>query len=222
MWADPKTCLTVPASGMSVGRHVSVYCFGPPYVSTSKHSPLALIHSPIQILSNLSFFSSALTSAPLAALSSRLITSLVYGHDIVATLSVTSVRDLRNVALWLCEAEERGEGDGYSSVISRVWGWKGNATEQKGRGEMDEDWAWVWFRSPDLSCSLYLFTSYTHKTPLLPVHRDAQDTRGEYAEFGHVPPRTRTLGSTRWRPTPIQSEIPRQLHQLEIETKIDS
>jgi hypothetical protein len=32
MWADPTTCLTVGASGLPVGRRVSVYCIAPPYV----------------------------------------------------------------------------------------------------------------------------------------------------------------------------------------------
>ena len=30
MWADPETCLTVPSSGLPVGRQVQVYCFAPP------------------------------------------------------------------------------------------------------------------------------------------------------------------------------------------------
>ncbi|KAI4517556.1 hypothetical protein K525DRAFT_210623 [Schizophyllum commune Loenen D] len=96
MWADPKTCLTVPCSGLPVGRRVSVYCFAPP----------------------------ALTSGALSKLSSGLITSFVYSHDIVARLSLASVRDLKNAAMWLCEAEAdaqgKGKAEGYNAVTERA------------------------------------------------------------------------------------------------------
>lgn len=96
MWADPKTCLTVPCSGLPIGRRVSVFCFAPP----------------------------ALTSGALSKLSSGLITSFVYSHDIVARLSLASVRDLKNAAMWLCEAEVdapgNGKAEGYTEVTDRA------------------------------------------------------------------------------------------------------
>ncbi|KAF9526319.1 hypothetical protein CPB83DRAFT_795112 [Crepidotus variabilis] len=118
MWADPKTCLTVRSSGLPVGRRVQVYCFAPP----------------------------SLTDPDLSQLSSKLIVSLVYSHDVVARLSLGSVRNLRNAAMWLCEAEIAGEGtkrgngnskslEGWSAVIQRAKRW------QTGEGTPDDmDW----------------------------------------------------------------------------------
>lgn len=108
MWADPKTCLTVRSSGLPVGRRVSVYCFAPP----------------------------SLTDASLSRLADKLIVSFVYSHDVVARLSLGSVRDLKNAALWLCEANETKEaGDGYVAVTTRARQWKA------GQGTADDmDW----------------------------------------------------------------------------------
>ncbi|KAL0949095.1 hypothetical protein HGRIS_009185 [Hohenbuehelia grisea] len=100
MWADPETCLTVPSSGLPVGRQVSVYCFAPP----------------------------CLTDAALSRLSRRLIVSFVYSHDVVSRLSLGSIRDLKNAAMWLCEANEatggRADGEGYAGVTARAGVWK--------------------------------------------------------------------------------------------------
>ncbi|KIM45786.1 hypothetical protein M413DRAFT_440826 [Hebeloma cylindrosporum] len=110
MWADPKTCLTVKSSGLPAGRNVQVYAFAPP----------------------------SLTDAALTRLTSHLIVSLVYSHDVVSRLSLGSVRDLRNAAMWLCEAESssgEGSGEGWSAVTSRARRWK----DGTGGGD-DMDW----------------------------------------------------------------------------------
>jgi len=94
MWADPKTCRTVRSSGLPVGRRVSVYCFAPP----------------------------CLVDPTLSAMASNLITSLVYSHDVVSRLSLGSVRDVRNAAMWLCAAND--EEQGYASVTRKARAWK--------------------------------------------------------------------------------------------------
>jgi len=107
MWADPRTCQTVQSSGLPVGRQVQVYAFAPPTI----------------------------TDAALSHLSQKLIVSLVYSHDVVSRVSLGAVRDLRNAAMWLCEAEA-GEGtEGWSAVTARAKRWKDNT----GRKE-DMDW----------------------------------------------------------------------------------
>ncbi|KAF5372043.1 hypothetical protein D9615_008070 [Tricholomella constricta] len=98
-WADPKTCLTVHSSGLPAGRRVFVYCFAPP----------------------------ALTDAALSKLADRLIVSFVYSHDVVSRLSLGSVRDLKNAATWLCEAENKHAGEGWAAVTSRAEKWKAGA-----------------------------------------------------------------------------------------------
>ncbi|KAJ7590581.1 hypothetical protein C8J56DRAFT_824267 [Mycena floridula] len=111
MWADPETCRTVRSSGLPVGRRVSVYCFAPPTV----------------------------TSGPLSKLASPLIVSFVYSHDVVSRISLGSIRDLRNAALWLCEEESKKghnqHGAGYATVTQRAKKWKNG----QGRIE-DEEW----------------------------------------------------------------------------------
>jgi sn1-specific diacylglycerol lipase len=92
MWADPKTCLTVPSSGLPTGRRASVYCFAPP----------------------------CLLDANLSKAASRLIVSFVYSHDIVSRLSLGSICDLKNAASWLCDAEEANVGEGYTDVARRA------------------------------------------------------------------------------------------------------
>jgi len=98
-WADPRTCLTVRSSGLPPGRHVSVYCIAPP----------------------------ALVDPALSKLADRLIVSFVYSHDVVSRLSLGSVRDLRNAASWLCEAESRHVGEGWTAVTTRAKQWKAGA-----------------------------------------------------------------------------------------------
>ncbi|KAJ8514896.1 hypothetical protein ONZ45_g7633 [Pleurotus djamor] len=106
MWADPETCLTVGESGLPRGRKVSVYCFAPP----------------------------CLVDPQLSKLSSKLIVSLVYSHDVVSRLSLGSVRDLKNAAMWLCEGEEDGKGEGAKGVLKRV--------ESMKRAGGEEDLRW--------------------------------------------------------------------------------
>jgi sn1-specific diacylglycerol lipase len=56
----------------------------------------------------------------------------------VSRLSLGTVKDLKNAAMWLCEEETRHSGDGkagYSSVMERVKRWKGGKA-----CEGDEDW----------------------------------------------------------------------------------
>ncbi|KAG6830952.1 hypothetical protein H0H92_013663 [Tricholoma furcatifolium] len=103
-WADPKTCLTVRSGGLPVGRRVFVYCFAPP----------------------------ALADAALSKLANRLIVSFVYSHDIVSRLSLGSIRDLKNAASWLCEAESEHVGEGWTAVTTRAERWKA------GRGLADD------------------------------------------------------------------------------------
>ncbi|KAL4075580.1 hypothetical protein J3A83DRAFT_4088897 [Scleroderma citrinum] len=99
MWADPTTCLTVPLSGLPADCPVSVYAIAPP----------------------------CLTDAALSQLASNLVVSFVYSDDVVSRLSLGSVRDIRNAALLLCDANERGE-EGYSVVTQRAKEWKSEKT----------------------------------------------------------------------------------------------
>jgi sn1-specific diacylglycerol lipase len=105
-WADPRTCMTVHSSGLPAGRRTSVFCFAPP----------------------------CLTDGALSALANNLIVSLVYSNDVVSRLSLGSVRDIKNAALWLCEAEKNDEskykkkdrikkGEGYTVLTNRAKKW---------------------------------------------------------------------------------------------------
>lgn len=113
MWADPATCLTVPSSGLPTDHNVSVYCIGPPYVMYFIR--LGRFLNP----------PSCLTDAGLSRLASKMVTSFVCSDDIVSRLSLGSVRDIRNAALWLCDANERnGDTEGYSVITNRIRRWK--------------------------------------------------------------------------------------------------
>jgi hypothetical protein len=89
----------------------------------------------IPIVDLFSLFRS-LTDATLTSFTENLIVSLVYSHDVVARLSLGSVRDLRNAAMWLCEAEANGNRtEGWSAVTQRAKRWK------DGQGTKDDmDW----------------------------------------------------------------------------------
>ncbi|KAI0772559.1 alpha/beta-hydrolase [Trametes elegans] len=111
MWASPSTRLTHRASGLPVNRQVTAYCFAPPCLVSPRLSAKAG--------------------------ASGLITSFVYGHDIVSRLSLGSVRDLTRAASWLCAAENKNghKPEGYSAVTKKALKWK------MGRGEEgDEEW----------------------------------------------------------------------------------
>jgi len=127
MWADPKTCLTVRSSGLPVGRRVQVYCFAPPYADLPKPNDL----TPLTCLLRRS-----ITDANLTRLADKMVVSLVYSHDVVSRLSLGSVRDLRNAAMWLCEAEVDGKAqEGWSAVTKRAKQWTaGSGTKE------DMDW----------------------------------------------------------------------------------
>jgi sn1-specific diacylglycerol lipase len=64
----------------------------------------------------------------------------VYSHDVVSRLSLGSVRDLKNAAMWLCDANESAAtgktgGSGYAAVTTRARQWKaGNGSKD------DPDW----------------------------------------------------------------------------------
>jgi sn1-specific diacylglycerol lipase len=77
-----------------------------------------------------------ITDASLATLASKMIVSFVYSHDVISRLSLGSVRDIKNAAMWLCEANERTDGEeGYASVTQRARAW----TDGRGSNE-DPDW----------------------------------------------------------------------------------
>lgn len=84
---------------------------------------------------------SCLTDAALSHLASNLVVSFVYSDDVVSRLSLGSVRDIRNAALLLCDANERGE-EGYSVVTQRAKAWKSE-------NNSSENFHWV---SAGLNC----------------------------------------------------------------------
>jgi len=92
MWADPISCRTVREGGLPSGRGVQVYAFAPPSVLDSR----------------------------LSKLSSSLVCSFVYSYDVVSRLSLGSVRDMTSAASWLCDADERGNGEGYTGILRRA------------------------------------------------------------------------------------------------------
>lgn len=81
----------------------------------------------------------SLTDAALSRLANELVVSFVYSHDVVSRLSLGSVRDLKNAALWLCHANDvpggNGKEEGYAAVTTRARQWKA------GSGSPDDaDW----------------------------------------------------------------------------------
>lgn len=178
MWADSTTCLTVPSSGLPVDRPVSVYCIAPPYVEFISVSQMPSYFRPPRCL----------TDVDLSRLASKLIVSFVYSDDIVSRLSLGSVRDIRNAALWLCEANDNSGREGYSVVTHRTSQWKS-------REGSSEDMHWVsssslvkphWSFLNVFSCMIFL----TWK-----VSGDEENTRGKHADGRLVSPRSRLLGS---------------------------
>jgi len=92
MWADTTNCVTVRESGLPPGHGVQVYAFAPPCILDSK----------------------------LSKISSSLVHSFVYSNDVVSRLSLGSVRDMTSAASWLCDADERGKGEGYTGIVRRA------------------------------------------------------------------------------------------------------
>ncbi|PVF95748.1 hypothetical protein CPB86DRAFT_787758 [Serendipita vermifera] len=116
MWADPTTCLTVPLSGLPVGRRVSAYCIAPP----------------------------CFTSAELSRLSNPMITSFVYSHDVVSRLSLGSIRDLSRACWWLSDG--KGEEScanvikkSWGLEISTGLGWWGKESKKEKQRAEDKD-----------------------------------------------------------------------------------
>lgn len=83
--------------------------------------------------------SSALADAALSRLTDKLIVSLVYSHDVVSRLSLGSIRDLKNAAMWLSEAHEAGDGgEGWLAIMAHAKRWKEGSESQ-------DDMDWVGF-----------------------------------------------------------------------------
>ncbi|CAE6385087.1 unnamed protein product [Rhizoctonia solani] len=103
MWADPSTGLTVRRSGLPSHRRVTAYCFGPPCIMSPQLSKLA----------------------------KSMITSFIYSHDIVSTLSLGSVRDMQRAAAWLCVGSgEESCGNVLSKATRRKFGRQGEEEAQ--------------------------------------------------------------------------------------------
>jgi hypothetical protein len=122
-----------------------------------------------------------------------MIVSFVYSHDVISRLSLGSVRDIKNAAMWLCEANERTDGEeGYASVTQRARAW----TDGRGSNE-DPDWVSM-SRCPSF-----------HGGPIIPlpiVHCSEEDARGEHALVKHVSSRTGSVGPARQRSTSVTPE----------------
>ncbi|KAF8742878.1 Lipase (class 3), partial [Rhizoctonia solani] len=109
MWADPSTGLTVRRSGLPSHRRVTAYCFGPPCIMSPELSKLA----------------------------KSMVTSFVYSHDIVSTLSLGSVRDMQRAAAWLCV----GSGDeSCGSVLSKATRRKFGRQGEEEEAQATEKW----------------------------------------------------------------------------------
>jgi sn1-specific diacylglycerol lipase len=65
-------------------------------------------------------FPRCILDAKLSKLSSSLVRSFVYSYDVVSRLSLGSVRDMTSAASWLCDADERGNGEGYTDIFRRA------------------------------------------------------------------------------------------------------
>lgn len=144
-------------------------------------------------------YSRALTDATLSKLADPLVTSFVYSHDVVSRLSLGSIRDLRNAALWLCDAESNGKaGEGWAAVTSRAKRWKAGAGSND-----DPDWVCVIFSllvSRVTETDAFPFSAFLI---LYTVRRSAQDPRSEHAHDKHVPARARVVGYAGQRAAPI-------------------
>ncbi|CAE6476932.1 unnamed protein product [Rhizoctonia solani] len=109
MWADPSTGITVRRSGLPSHRRVTVYGFGPPCVMSPQLSKLA----------------------------KSMVTSFIYSHDIVSTLSLGSVRDMQRAAAWLCVGS--GE-ESCSNVLSKATRHKFGRRGEEEEAKITEKW----------------------------------------------------------------------------------
>ena len=134
-----------------------------PYRSCKRAScwsegPSLLLRSPVRPSHLLSLLQAkavsalrALTDTALSRLARDLVTSFVYSNDVVARLSLGTIRDIRNAAHLLCEAQESAggqtEGEGYVAVTNRAKAFKA------GKNQTPEEMEWVCFLTLSL---LYL------------------------------------------------------------------
>ncbi|KZP19156.1 hypothetical protein FIBSPDRAFT_744401 [Athelia psychrophila] len=112
MWADLTTCRTVRTSGLPPGRKVSVY----------RLTPLCLVYP------------------ALCALTSNMITSLVYSHDDISRLSrpvlmgprlsLGSIRDICDASMWLCAANSEEDVGGSASITQKTSEWKAGCGDE--------------------------------------------------------------------------------------------
>ena len=109
MWADPKSCRTLRQGGLPPGRRVQVYAFAPPYGFFT--NPVTFTEQPLL---------RCILDSKLSKLSSSLVHSFVHSYDVISRLSLGSVRDMTSAASWLCDADERGNGEGYTSIVRRA------------------------------------------------------------------------------------------------------
>jgi hypothetical protein len=76
-------------------------------------------------------------SLELSKLAKSMITSFIYSHDIVSTLSLGSVRDMQRAAAWLCVGSgEESCGNVLSKATRRKFGRQGEEEE----AEVTEKW----------------------------------------------------------------------------------
>lgn len=113
-------------------------------------------------------FSRSLADAALCRLSEKLIVSFVYSHDVVSRLSLGTVRDLKNAAMWLCEAEAAGKGEGWSAITTRAGQWKSGVGSQ-------DDKQWVIFYPSILTTESDVLICFS-------VHRDAKNFGSQHAK----------------------------------------
>jgi len=172
MWADPKTCLTVRSSGLPINRRVSVYCFGPP----------------------------CLTDARLGRLAENMVTSFVYSHDVVARLSLGSIRDMNRAAAWLCKAQAERAPEGYAGITKRAL--KYNA----GFGGAEDP---VWFLSvrKTLEANMLMTHLYPPGRVMWAVRR---------ADMEHTPPAPTGANKYRAPPLPPKAEMKDALRLFEV------
>jgi len=106
--------------------------------------------------------------------------SFVYSYDVVSRLSLGSVRDMTSAASWLCDADERGNGEGYTGIFRRA------LMQKAGYGDIGS-LDWVYFTSPHLHPYLILF--------VVPLHQE--NPGGKHADGPSVPSRKGVVGDKR-------------------------
>ena len=173
MWADPKSCRTIQQGGLPPGHSVQVYAFAPPYVFCV--NPITF---PEQSLSR------CILDSKLSKLSSSLVRSFVHSYDVVSRLSLGSVRDMTSAASWLCDADERGNGEGYTGIVRRA------LMQKTGYGDIGSlDWVYLTHFSPYDPSYIFYFS-------IVPLHQE--NSGGEHADGPPVSSRNGVVGSKRF------------------------